>query len=1022
MQKLSLYLLGPFQAMLEGQPVGGFAYDKVRALLAYLAVEARTPHHRESLATLLWPEDAPVAARASFRKALSTLCQAIQNNNVAPPYLIIEHNHVQFNTASQHWLDVAVLQSKLDATTAHSHPPAEPCSTCIQNLEEAVSLYRDVFLQGLIVGDSAEFEEWSLTYREHLHARVLTALHTLTLHHLHWGRYSRAQQYALRQIEMEPYREEAHRALMTVLASGGQRSAALAQYETCCRILADELDVEPSSETQALYERIRSAGQAHPHNLPLPLPPILGRSAELQTIGAHLVNPDCRLLTLVGVGGIGKTSLALHAAQEHLGDFLNGTYWVSMASVSHSDQVLTAILNALPIALNGSSDPKTQLLDYLRQKSMLLALDNFEHLLPPAQAGCNAGLDMINGIVQTAPHVKLLVTSRERLCLRSEWVIHVDGLPCPEDPAHTDPHTLQDNPAVRLFVGRARQVSAGFATSQKDYLLIARICQLLYGIPLGIEHAAGWVDQQPCQTILDEIERDLDFLVTSLRDVPDRHQSLRAVFEHSWKLLSAGEQGVLRRLSVFRDSFNREAARQVGDATPTQLTAFANKSFLRGDTGGGYHMHPLLRQFLAEELAAHPAEAENTRRAHAGHYANFLKVREPRLVVRHQIAPFNEVGAAIVDVQAAWEWSVAQGATNLLEQMLDSLYVYFWAHNQFQEGKALLEKAAQALPQTCLLQARISSRLAEFISWLGDLEEAEKSLRHSVNLLQSFNDASELAFSQELLGRVYYWQGNYHQSRQILAIATETARLSGAKHHLAQALCTLASVICEESADYETANRLYGESLAIYQELDNLVGIAKVLINQGAIFYEQGDSQQARNCYQRSLELYRQAGYAYGVSAVLNNLAIVNRKLGDYASAHKLVQESLSLKRETGNRIAILHSLLEIGALSTEMCEHAAAHDYFCEALQLALQTQSRGLLFDILVGFAELFEKRGETTRALEIAAWVLAQQGVGQEARSQAETLHAGLEKRLSAKDLAQCQQHASTREIDQIVSALL
>lgn len=1025
MRQLSLYLLGPFQATFDGAPLRGFTYDKVRALLAYLAVEASCPHSREALATLLWPECPPEAARASLRKALSVLHQAIGNKEAASPYLITQQDQVQFNAASHHWLDVAVFQSKLDAVDQHAHLRLDSCAECIQALEDAVSLYRGEFLQGLIVEDSIEFEDWTLTCREQFRARLLTALHELTLHYLHRGKTSRAQQYALRQVEIEPYREEAHRVLMRILAQGNQRSAALAQYETCRRILNDELGVEPAHETRALYERIRSAGRAQPGHLPALPHPIIGRETELQSIDEHLANPDCRLLTLVGVGGAGKTSLALQAAQTQGGNFLHGAYWIPLTSLSHPEQMLVALIEALPIVISDPSQPKQQLLDYLRKKSILFVLDNFEHLLPQTRTSCGASLSLLKDILQTSPDVKVLVTSRERLKLRAEWVVRLDGLAYPQTWDGVAPQSLLNFAAVQLFIRRARQMTPGFTPSDEEYFAIARICHRLQGLPLAIELASGWVDQLTCQAIAEQISADLDFLVTSLRDTPDRQQSLRAVFRYSWNLLQMEDQVVLRKLAVFQAAFNRRAARQVSDATPYQLAAFVHKSFLSGNAVEQYSPHPLLRQFLLEELAADPIEMENTRRAHAGYYANHLQEREHSLVVQHQIAHLSEVGAIMPDCRAAWDWAVTQKAYPVLSQMLDGLYIYFWARNQFQEGQAMFEKAIDALRsgeaarQDCLLLARLGSRLADMIAWMGDLCQAKKLVQESVAALRNLDHQEELAFSLELLGRVYYWQGDCPSARQALREAIHWAGAPEVRHQRAQALNSLANVICEENAEYETAKNLYAESLALYEEIGNRIGAAKVLINQGAILYEEGNYTLARNLYQRGLEICRREEYPYGVSAALTNLSIVMRKLGDFESARKLVQESLSLKRETGNRIAILHSLLEYGALNIEMGDYAASGRHFGEALQSALAAQSKGLIFDVFVGLAELNRKQSKLAEAAEIVAWVLAQDEVGQEAKNQAEALLSELELLLPLGEFAQCKKLAGEKDLSQMAA---
>jgi DNA-binding SARP family transcriptional activator len=253
--RLSLSFLGPFQVTLDNQRTA-FATDRARALLAYLAVEADRPHRRDALAGLLWPDQPESLARRSLSQALVRLRRAIDDYHACPPYLLITGKSIQFDAATAE-LDVARFETLLATCTTHPHPDMSDCPPCIECLEEAVGLYRGEFLQGLFLDKGQLFEEWTLFKREQLHRQALDALHTLADYYEQQGIYKQAQRYARRQLALEPWREEAHRQLMRALALAGDRSAALAHYKTCCRLLADELDVEPAAETTALYERIR---------------------------------------------------------------------------------------------------------------------------------------------------------------------------------------------------------------------------------------------------------------------------------------------------------------------------------------------------------------------------------------------------------------------------------------------------------------------------------------------------------------------------------------------------------------------------------------------------------------------------------------------------------------------------------------------------------------------------------------------------------------------------------------------
>jgi DNA-binding SARP family transcriptional activator len=257
MTRLSLSLLGPMQIMLGGQPVGSFTYNKARALLAYLAVEIGRPHQRDALAALLWPELPDEAARHNLRQALTNLRTAIGDASARPSFLLITRDTIQFNPGSDNDLDVAGFTALLAACESHAHRRRERCRSCAARMQQAISLYRGDFLAEFSVGDSVSFEEWQLRHRERLHQRALDALVHLANYHERRGADEQARRYAQRQIELDSWREEAYRQLMRLLAQSGQRSAALAQYETCRRILARDLGVEPEAETTALYEQIR---------------------------------------------------------------------------------------------------------------------------------------------------------------------------------------------------------------------------------------------------------------------------------------------------------------------------------------------------------------------------------------------------------------------------------------------------------------------------------------------------------------------------------------------------------------------------------------------------------------------------------------------------------------------------------------------------------------------------------------------------------------------------------------------
>ena len=460
MARLVAHLLGSLQVTLDGKPVTGFESDKARALLVYLIVETERPHRREKLAGLLWPERPERAARANLRRVLANLRGAIGDRassgdrETVPPFLSITPQTIQLGVTGDLWSDVAAFST---LRPAYLHAGSPLTQQAIDQIEKAVVLYRGDLLEGFSLPGSAAFEEWVLVNRERYRRLAMQALRRLVEHYGRCGDPERALQYAWRQVELDPWQEEAHLQVMRLLALDGQRGAALAQYETCRRLLGEELGVEPAEETTRLYERIRNdeypgagerAGSPRAiapgprHNLPVLLVPLIGREAELAEIGRCLRDPACRLLTLVGPGGIGKTHLALEAAASQLDRFAHGVYLVSLSALTSAEDVVPAIAQAVGLVFHQGEEPRRQLLDVLRGRRVLLLLDGFEHLLDylarpepgrrarPESRRRDAARLAIE-ILETAPGVKIIVTSRARLNVQGEYVLPIEGLDLP---------------------------------------------------------------------------------------------------------------------------------------------------------------------------------------------------------------------------------------------------------------------------------------------------------------------------------------------------------------------------------------------------------------------------------------------------------------------------------------------------------------------------------------------------------------------------------------------------------------
>ncbi len=895
MSQLRLFLFGPFHATLDRQAAIDFEYDKVRALLAYLAMEADRPRSREALAGLLWPDQPEQTSRNNLRQALSKLRQAIGDQAADPPFLQISSQAVQFNRASDHWLDVTAFSTALAACGKHAHRRAQTCKSCAQRKAQAVELYRGDFLDQFSLRDSTIFEEWALLQRERLRQQMLEALADLAEFQELRGTPEAALLYARRQLQLDPWREEAHRQVMRLLALSGQRSAALAQYEACRRILAKEFGAEPADETTSLYERLRS-GEAltpppiPPNNLPLPPTPLVGREEETARLVDLLENPSCRMVTLVGPGGIGKTRLALHAATELLTAFAEGVCFIPLAPLSSPDLLLPTIASALDCIGSSSEDLKAQLLDHLRGREMLLLLDGFEHLLQSA--------DLLAEIIQSAPRVSFLVTSQERLSLQAEWTFVVQGLSYPRTEPVAD---LEAYSAVALFLQRAKMARSDFVISQSELPPIARICQMVEGMPLGIELAAAGVNTLTCKEVARELEHSLDLLAVSLRDVPERHRSMRAAFEYSWNRLSEEEQSVFRTLSVFRGGFEIEAAQEVAGAAPPVLAALVNKSLVRMSPSGRYDLHELLRQFAQTRLEE-SGKLEGIKTRHLQWSLALAEAAEPNLTGAQQLAWLERLELENDNLRAAIRRALDGEECEEAIRLTGALSRFWYIRGYLTEGRRWIELAlgkGDSCPAEQRAKALIGAgRLAED---QGDTSQAWLFYQESLELYREFEDPSGIANALNNLGALAAHKGDFEQARlfheESLALRRKSKDLWGTSTSL-----TNLGFVAANLGRPELAQKYYEESLAIDLKLGDLHGAAVSLNNLGATAFDRGDCIQALKFYEQSLALRRQLNDKVGIARSLNHIGAAAFRQGDYTRCRQCLLEGLALQRTLGDK------------------------------------------------------------------------------------------------------------------------
>ncbi len=639
-----------------------------------------------------------------------------------------------------------------------------------------------------------------------------------------------------------------------------------ADRETFLKVARRERRVDrlppPAVSSAPLPRQTRPAGRS---NLPAAPAPLVGRKSELAALAQLLDNPQCRLVTLVGPGGIGKTRLAIESAAARREAFIDGVYLVSLASVNSPAFILPALAGALGFSFYSSTNPRNQLLNYLSEQQMLLVLDNLEHLLE--------GVELVADILRRAPGLKLLATSRERLNLLGEWVFEVQGLAVP--PAN-QVEGVEECSAVALFVQSARRAKAGFALRAAEGPVAARICRLVEGMPLAIELAASWVRVLSCQEIAREIEHNLDFLVASTRDLPERHRSLWAVFDHSWKLLSGEEQRALSQLSVFRGGFTRQAAEAVAGASLTALSSLVAKSLIRrADARDGltyYGLHELVRQYALVQLRA-AGEADELSRRLAQYYVDLAESAAPHLTRPGQVETVARLQHENDNLRAALECSLDHGEVEIAARLCRALWRFWYTCGYFDEGLQWTDRvlaAGQTL--TPGVRADVLCATAALAYRHGDVSRAK-------------------ALADECL-TLHDEAGNQHGRAMALIYVgyaeQDTGRLAQARLRLEESL-----------ALFDAENDTFGMSLAS-------IGLAQVV-------YDQGDHAGAQRLFEEALELARERGDQDTVATALVNLGLLKVLRGEPGSAADCT-EALAIFRRLGNRLGLTFCLEGLAA------------------------------------------------------------------------------------------------------------
>lgn len=986
MDQLQINLLGGFTVVLNQQPIAKFRSAKSRALLAYLAAQPDREYARSTLATLLWGDLPESAAKTNLRIELSNLHKLLGEH----PALVIERNSVCFQPA-QATVDVIDFQRSL---TTFRALPSEVQRTQLGRLEAAVETYRGEFLSGFTVADAVEFDDWRLLVQEQLHEQAMGALNLLQQHYAEQGHWAELANAAHRQLTFVPWLEGAHRNLIQALAAQGQREAALAQYDRCVALLQAEMGVEPALATQEIAARLRAnsackvAGSPNHvrHNLPQQLKTLVGRTAEIEQV-YNLVQQE-QLVTLLGLGGVGKSRLAQAVGQKALHDFADGVWFVPLATIeanaTTADRIALAIAAAIGFAITDLQSPLSQLSAHLADKEVLLILDNWDQITDAAEALCEQLL-VHSGVF-------ILATSRVRLLVESEVLVPLSGL-------------LPDQ-AFALFVERARRLVPNFAPADQ-VAQIEQVCAAVGGLPLGIELAASWVEHMRVAEIAHSLAEIAIEPTEAARHV-DRHQTLHAVFEYSWRLLSAQQQQILARLSVFRGGFDRAAAAAVAGSQLSDLSLLLAHSLVQRIGAGRYDLHPLVQEFAARKLDG-TAEVQIS----AAHRTYYLP-----LLASTKMPQRTPLRIDFDNIRSAWQSAVLALDGALVEPSLVPFGEFIAQYGGMADGNALLSATIErfaALPDQQELVAQLLNQQTNFLRALAGLPAIAPLQQRILALTQKpalqitahldlanhyaeqgewaqadhhFDQAEALTQASSDLGayitmveeRIHvnaiHFRGDFAQGikrlEEMLQLFDQaTTPIQDAETTRMYLLRSL-TMLTLRHRDYELSLRYARQTLALVQQLDLRQRYSDALLDLALAEQFAGLYAQAVAHNQSSLAIAEEISDVDQVALLHANLCLTLRQCGELAAALEYGLAAIESLRTLGNRRIEGQARNRVGHTLLAMARWCEAEQAYCEALVVWAPTQHPNR-YEAVAGLAMALLQLGRLPESLPLAQDVL-------------------------------------------------
>jgi DNA-binding SARP family transcriptional activator/predicted negative regulator of RcsB-dependent stress response len=715
MDRLRISLLDKIYIEKDGQTFTDFNSDQLLGLLGFLLVERAYEHPRESLIEMFWPDASETSARNQLRISLFRIKQAFQDVLDGEAFVIGSNRVTQVNPNCKPWVDVYQFQSVVERYQDEFFNAGSLSASAIYELDEALKLYKGEFLLDLKI-ETERFNNWLFYKREQYRQYASWANNRLLEFHEGNRNFDRCLQYTRFGLIQDPWNEKLHQQHLRFLMVTNRTEQALDHFKRLNQVFVKERGIELSEETVRLAQAIKEGSQSSAWRTQAPtsiltksgtltnFPPVfsfIGRERELEEINRWIMNPDCRIISVIGPGGVGKTQLAIQSAMNSREYFPEGIFYVPLSSLTTSRLFATNLAQILGVTSIGAKATQSLVLEALQNMRVLLVLDNVNQM---------STLEFfLRNIIERAPNVKLLITSRQRLNIADEWVFEIPGLEFPKSDDGLRWEEALKYSAIRLFDQHAQEHHHYKERTSNELKEVIHICQLVAGHPLAVSMAASWTSRISCTDIADAIERRLTEVHDQHLNLPRNQSYLRAVCDISWMMLNEKERLAFEKLAIFAGGFKQEIAKQVVKATQEELAALRAQSFIeRSSKTGRYYVHPLLKEYASmrrlEENQTDPSAEREFRKRYCDYYLYYLFKRYLNILHESNHSHVYEIQYELPNIRQAWEEALYYELYEQINHALPALSMFYQRQSLLGEGLMELE------PMITTLRVKLQDR------------------------------------------------------------------------------------------------------------------------------------------------------------------------------------------------------------------------------------------------------------------------------------------------------------------------